>query len=282
MTATLLVCDYSFHSERFYMTYKNGSPHYLFRLQTEGAARVFVQDRWTAVEAGDLLLIKPGDAYSLLIEEATNAAGRGTAVHSGDYYLYCEGAWIDDWWRRSDKPAIARIDPDEKLISLWQQLILEKRRPAAVESSELTEYLLRALCLYLERAITETAPEQGHSFTAVRMKRYIEEHATRTFKVEEVAQHARLSVSRAVHLFKECFGQTMMEYALELRLAAAVEKMTYTSMTLEQIAQMCGFGGYSYFHRVFKEAYGVAPGQFRGAGKAQPRQRSLQQRKKSL
>ncbi|SDE36670.1 AraC family transcriptional regulator, arabinose operon regulatory protein [Paenibacillus sp. UNCCL117] len=267
MSATLLTCGYSFHSERFTMHHKNGSPHYLFRLQTEGVCQVCINGRWAHIEAGHLILIKPGDTYTLLVEEQPLPDGQLVPVASGDYYLYGEGEWLESWWRRSERASVSRIVLDEKLVSLWQQLLLENMRTAGGETAELTDYLLRALCLYLDRAVTETAPKQGKPFAAVRMKRFIEEHATRSFKVEEAAEQAGLSVSRAVHLFKECFGKTMMEYALELRLAAAVERMTYTSMTLDQIAQTCGFGGYSYFHRVFRETYGVAPGRYRGLQK---------------
>jgi AraC family transcriptional regulator of arabinose operon len=55
----------------------------------------------------------------------------------------------------------------------------------------------------------------------------------------------------------------MMEYAQEVRLSAAMERMKYTTMTLEQIAESCGFGAYPYFHKVFKKKYGVAPGAYR-------------------
>ena len=43
------------------------------------------------------------------------------------------------------------------------------------------------------------------------MLRFIEEHATIGFKVEEVATETGLSVSRAVHLFKETTGKTNEE-----------------------------------------------------------------------
>jgi AraC family transcriptional regulator of arabinose operon len=55
----------------------------------------------------------------------------------------------------------------------------------------------------------------------------------------------------------------MMEYVQEIRLSAAIERMKYTTMTLEQIAVDCGFGTYPYFHKVFKKKYGMAPGAYR-------------------
>jgi AraC family transcriptional regulator, arabinose operon regulatory protein len=141
--------------------------------------------------------------------------------------------------------------------------MIEKRRPASSQNEELTGYLLRALCLTLERAINETVPTFNVPYTVIRMLRYIEEHATSPFKIEDVARHAGLSVSRSVHLFKSSVGKTMIEYALEIRLSAAMERMKYTSLTLEQIAEECGVGSYPYFHKVFHKRYGIAPGVYR-------------------
>jgi len=254
MNTNILFCGYSYHTNGYHSQYISGYPIYLFRLQTEGVCEVVVKGRKMAIEKGDLLLIKPGDHYELHVQAGQN---------SGDYHVGCEGTWIDEWWNRSEKPDVSRIDPDEKLLSLWHQIIIEKRRPVASQNDELNDYLLRALCLSLERAIGETDSAFSHPYPVTRMMRYIEEHATLPFKVEEVAQHAGLSVSRSIHLFKSSVGKTMMEYAQEIRLSAAIERMKYTALTLEQIAIDCGFGSYPYFHRVFKKKFGIAPGMYR-------------------
>ncbi|MBA2942111.1 helix-turn-helix transcriptional regulator [Paenibacillus sp. CGMCC 1.16610] len=260
MDTELLTCGYSFHMEPFNVSTKSGLNTYLFRLQTEGTCEILVDGQMIQIESGHLLLYKPGDPYELKIEPAKDSPGGKIA--SGDYYLFCKGAWIDAWWKRSYKQTCTRIDLDARLISLWRQLILEKRRMEE-ENRELSGYLLQALCLYVERAATETVSLQGRPFTGTRMKRFIEAHATATFKVDDVADHVGLSVSRAVHLFKECFGKTMIQYALEVRLSSAVERMHDSSMSLEQIALSCGFGSYPYFHRAFKHRFGISPKLYR-------------------
>ncbi|MFJ5714352.1 helix-turn-helix domain-containing protein [Neobacillus sp. NPDC093127] len=254
MTTNIFFCGYSYHTNGYHSQHKFGYPSYLFRLQTEGLCEVVVKGRKMDLEKGDLLLIKPGDHYELLVKEGQI---------SGDYHLVVDGAWVDEWWGRAAKPDVSRIDLDEKLLALWRHIMIEKRRPESSQNEELSGYLLRALCLSLERVISETGPSFSHPYPVTRMMRYIEEHAMTVFKVEDVARHAGLSISRTVHLFKSSVGKTMMEYAQEIRLAAAMERMKYTSMTLEQIAVDCGFGSYPYFHRVFKKKYDVAPGTYR-------------------
>lgn len=247
-------CNYSFHTKGYHSQYKSGYPMYLFRLQTEGNCEAVVKGKKHVLKKGDLLLIKPGDHYELLVNEGQS---------SGDYNLGCAGSWIDSWWDRSEKPEVTQIELDEKLLFLWRHLMIEKRRPLISQNEELNCYLLKALCLSLERAVIDTEPVFHHPYPVVRMMRYIEEHAMNAFKVEDIARHAGLSLSRAVHLFKNSVGKTMVEYAQEIRLTAAIERMRYTSMTLEQIAVDCGFGTYPYFHRVFKRKYGMAPGAYR-------------------
>ncbi|MGG3468606.1 AraC family transcriptional regulator [Neobacillus pocheonensis] len=254
MTTNILFCGYSYHTNGYHSQHKSGYPSYLFRLQTEGLCEVVVKGRKMELRKGDLLLIKPGDHYELLVKAGQN---------SGDYHLVCEGVWVDEWWNRSVKPDVSRIDLDEKLLALWHHIMIEKRRPSSSQNEELSGYLLRALCLSLERAVNETVPSFHHPYTVTRMMRYIEEHATLAIRVEDVARHAGLSVSRSVHLFKSSIGKTIMEYAQEIRLSAAIERMKYTTMTLEQIAVDCGFGTYPYFHKVFKKKYGLAPGSYR-------------------
>ncbi|WP_100404920.1 helix-turn-helix domain-containing protein [Bacillus solitudinis] len=247
-------CGYSFHTQRYHSSYKSGFPGYLFRLQTEGTCSIIVNSKKMNIEKGDLLLIKPGDYYEISIEADQN---------SGDYHLFCEGDWIKKWWSRSSKPTLSRIDLDEKLLALWRHLTIEERRPSSEGNKELSRYLLQALCLILERVVNETAPAFTRPYVVTRMMRYIEEHATLAFKVDDVANSVGLSVSRSVHLFKSCVGKTMIEYAQEIRISAALDRMTYTTMTLDQIAEECGFGTYPYFHKVFKKKYGISPGVYR-------------------
>ncbi|WP_216827697.1 AraC family transcriptional regulator [Alkalihalobacterium elongatum] len=247
-------CGFSYHTKGYYSNDNTKLTGYLVRLQTEGYCEALINKRKFEIKKGDLLLVKPGDYYDLHIEGNQK---------SGDYHLFCEGCWVDEWWERSVKPTVSRIDLDEKILSLWRNLIIEQRRPTSEKDHELSQYLLQALLVSLERAVNDVAPTVRRPYPVTRMMRYIEEHATSGLKVEDAASHAGLSVSRAVHLFKSNVGKTMIEYVQEIRLSSAINQMKYTSMTLEHIAHNSGFGTYPYFHRVFKKKYGMSPGEYR-------------------
>lgn len=257
VTLNIYVCGYAYHTQRVYHQHKPGFSEYILRLQTEGACEAKVNGKTYTIKQGDLLMIHPEDHYELFIKEHQD---------SGDYYLMCDGDWLDEWWERSPKPARSHIGVDENLISLWRSIIIEERRPSTSKSKELSHALLQSLCFYIERAVNETNIDATRPYAVTRMMRYIEEHALSTFKVEDVARRAGLSVSRSVHLFKSSTGKTMLEYAQEIRLSSAIDRMTYTTMTLERIAEECGFGSYPYFHKVFRKKYGTSPGAYRRTG----------------
>jgi AraC family transcriptional regulator, arabinose operon regulatory protein len=259
MDIELLTASYAFHSQP-YRSPRHLLPHYLLRLQTEGCCQAIVDGTLTTVKQGELLLYAPGQPYELRMEPEG-----GSPVRSGDYYIFCRGQWMDEWWKGLRKPSRLHLhleDPNEPIVFLWKQLVLENRRRDG-RPSKLGDSLLSSICLYIDRSIEERTAITKDVFIANRMKRYIETHATETFTSEDVARHVRLSVSRASHLFKEAFGEPFFQFALHLRLSIAVEKLLYSNMTLELIAESSGFSSYAFFHRKFKEKFGISPGEYR-------------------
>jgi AraC-like DNA-binding protein len=80
-----------------------------------------------------------------------------------------------------------------------------------------------------------------------------------------VAQFARLmgvSRSQLHQKLKEYTGQSASDFIRTLRLQQAAELLRQQRYTVSEIAYRCGFNDPKYFHRCFKEVYGVTPGNF--------------------
>lgn len=259
MDLRLHACAYSFHTLPFKTSF-TPPPYYLFRLQVTGSSKALVHGKIVRLDAGDLLIIRPGEPYHLSVEEIDGI------ISSGDYYLLCEGAWMDAWFAARHRPTLQRIHLDAGMLSLWQQLSVEQHRVVGAQP-ELIRHLLCALCLSLDRLSVEEssleAPPKRSNEMVMRMQLYISENALSPLRVEDVAAFAGLSVSRAVHLFKDLTGYTIIGYAQEIRLSNALERIRYTDFSLESIAASCGFGTYSYFHKVFKARFGFTPREIR-------------------
>ncbi|WP_171636407.1 AraC family transcriptional regulator [Paenibacillus plantarum] len=226
---------------------------YIIRLQTSGYCEALIDNEYVVIEPGDLLMFRPGDKYELILKN-----------NSIDYYVICNGTWIDQWWDNFTPPQKSTIPLDDDLLKLWKQLAKETlRRNGTID--ELTDYLMRVFCLTLQR-LHETAcigKTLSPSYIAYQIKKFIDQHATEALTLERIAKHAGISVSRAVNLFKINFGQSIMSYAIEVRLAVACERIRFSAMSLDYVAKSSGFNSYTYFHRQFRMHFGLSPRQYR-------------------
>ncbi|BBH19387.1 DNA-binding transcriptional regulator AraC [Paenibacillus baekrokdamisoli] len=226
---------------------------YIIRLQTSGYCEALIDNEFVVIEPGDLLMFRPGEKYELIMKD-----------NSIDYYVICKGTWIDQWWAHFSPPQKTTIPLDDDLLKQWNQLAKEKLRMNDT-SEELTDYILRVFCLTLQRLheIAGMGQTSSPSYIAYRIKKFIDQHATEDLKLEQIAKHAGISISRAVYLFKTNFGQSIMSYAIEVRLAAACERIRFSVMSLEYIAKSSGFNSYTYFYRQFRMHYGLSPRQYK-------------------
>jgi AraC family transcriptional regulator of arabinose operon len=263
---TVLHAGYSKHVKPFTANQRQGLGDYLLRLQTEGGCSALKNGRMCPIWPGDLLLYRPGDPYELRIEGLPDSG----AVLSTDYFLFCNGPWMDEWWRHKLVPDHVHIPLDETVLTVWRHIIAEHRRLRG-ESSPIADYLVRVLCLSLDRLVQEggARPSDSKTYAAYRIRSYVESHATEPLTLERIAAHAGLSVSRAVHLFKETFGRSIMDYAIEVRLSVACERIRFGAVSLEQAAEQSGFRSYSYFHRTFRARLGMSPKEYRSRAQEQ-------------
>lgn len=88
---------------------------------------------------------------------------------------------------------------------------------------------------------------------------YLKNNLERDISLEELAQLVHLDKSYLVRLFKDTYGQTPMKLLIILRMEHACDLLTYTNMTVNQIAAACGYASASYFTAEYKRHFGITP-----------------------
>lgn len=81
--------------------------------------------------------------------------------------------------------------------------------------------------------------------------------------VRSLAERVALSPSRFAHLFTEQLGHSPMRALRHARLHHAARLLEATDLPVERVATASGFGSPFHFSRVFRQRYGVPPGEYR-------------------
>lgn len=252
---SLLSCGHSIHIKPY--SSKRLLPYYLIRFQAEGASRIGINGVVYEFRPGDLLVASPGDDYRL----ETGIQQGNKPVRCGDYFISCQVRDATQWFP-PDYPRKLHIGLQEPFMNLFKNLLYEKRK-LKDQDLEIQDCLVRLLFLFIRRFLQNGTQAETKAYLPNRMKDYIEAHATERLTLKQVASHAGLGISRASQLFKEAFGHSVMDYAIEVRLNTAREYILYTGNSLEEICYNCGFGSYTHFSRMFSGRFGQSPKTYR-------------------
>ena len=92
---------------------------------------------------------------------------------------------------------------------------------------------------------------------------YLSQNLDRKLGRDEVAAFVHLQPNYLDRAFRRAYGVAPMRMLRDLRLQRARHLLQSTDLTLEAVAQSCGFEDAAYFSRVFRQVMGRTPGQCR-------------------
>ncbi|NQX61288.1 helix-turn-helix domain-containing protein [Paenibacillus qinlingensis] len=93
---------------------------------------------------------------------------------------------------------------------------------------------------------------------------YIEQHAFGThFQLQDLAKELGLSASQLTRRFQQVYKLSPIAYATTLRLQKVRSLLVDTDLTLEDIAEQCGYQNAFYMSRMFKSKIKISPSTYR-------------------
>ncbi|MCI8549283.1 MAG: AraC family transcriptional regulator [Lachnospiraceae bacterium] len=95
------------------------------------------------------------------------------------------------------------------------------------------------------------------------MLSYIHSHYGEDITIDTIAQAVNISRSECFRCFRLIIGKSPLEYLCQYRISQAANLLSYTDRKLADICYSCGFKSPSYFGKVFRENFGMSPGQYR-------------------
>lgn len=112
----------------------------------------------------------------------------------------------------------------------------------------------------LEPAAADPEPEDPRLRMAETLLR---EHLDRELSMTQLAQWVHLSPSHLRQLYVDHFKMPPAQRLKLLRVEQAAHYLSRTTLSVKEIAALCGFSNISHFSRVFKQETGKSPRQYR-------------------
>ena len=85
----------------------------------------------------------------------------------------------------------------------------------------------------------------------------------RTISLEEAAGMVHMSVRTLSSRFRRIMGRSVHEYQIDMKLESAYHTLRTGQYTVREVAQNFGFCDSFYFSRVFKQKFGISPGEIK-------------------
>jgi AraC-like DNA-binding protein len=120
----------------------------------------------------------------------------------------------------------------------------------------------RQLVMDIEHALRSATPAR-HDRGARRALAFVRDHLGEPMTLVDVARVAGFAPAYFSKLLKRREGVSFEHFVRRLRIERAKQMLSDTPFGAERIAQLCGFGNRTYFHRAFKQVVGMTPNAYR-------------------
>jgi AraC family transcriptional regulator len=139
---------------------------------------------------------------------------------------------------------------------------LERDREVAKASLVTASHILQA---EIERCSGANDPTRGGlaAWQLLRVRAYIDSNLSRTIHVRDLSTVARRSPAHFSRKFKLAVGESPHAYVVRRRLEQACHLMMTSAASLSDIALSVGFSDQAHLCRLFRQAFGQSPANWR-------------------
>jgi AraC family transcriptional regulator, transcriptional activator of pobA len=223
---------------------------------TSGRARVEQRGTWI-LEAGDVLLVPPGEPHRIVDSTDAEICGLGFCVPC---FVDAENAALIEPFERvrAGGSAVCRLEPGR--LELVERLLreLEGDAPLAVQRSVLTLVLNE-----VTRNQSATAPA-GSSVVSDALQ-YIQQHCLGPLTLATVARAVRRSPAHVTTAIRKATGRSAVAWITAGRMAAARRFLLHSDEYVDVIAGRVGYADPTHFIRMFRREHGETPAAWRRA-----------------
>lgn len=237
--------------------------HASIALYLGGRAKFWMQGLYT-LGAGDVLLVPDATPHYLVEATGVRAIGISLCLTCSPPAVRAHLTELFDSIRRG-ACAIRQLAPED--APTFERLLLDVERELA-EAKVGSPLAIEAAVSLLTVAILRATPgERGGGPMAnpvvARVLEFVHRRGPSGISLRDVAQHVSRSPAHVASLVKQATGVTVVGWITRTRMSECRQLLLRTDQAVDTIGERCGFASASHFHRAFKRAHGMPPGEWR-------------------
>lgn len=231
-------------------------------LITEGSAIQCINRKQYPVKAGDIVVLNQGCLHAERTEKGSAEAlitCKLTDVHSE---LLPDGHLIPD----TICPVFESGGSYDELFSIYKELYFEKSFQDEFSDKIIAADVQRLLSFVFRKMKNAPwlSPKSGKIDNIVdSIRQYIDDHYTEDLSLESLSAEFFISSSFLVHAFKREVGESPINYMINRRMGEAQRYLSFTDLSVAEIAYRIGYENVSYFNKIFLKRTGLQPSMFR-------------------
>ena len=240
--------------------------------EIEGTRRYFIEDAAYIVNAGSVVLIGENQIHKTAAVGDTPSS-RIVMNFSGEYLDSLAEIFPDvDFFSFLNEEhnhllCNLSVKQQNQIQSVMQQLILLQEE-VTPESDAMRKMMLATLLLTLKslcRIQQEQGGENGRVSNQIvdQIQGYIAEHYAEKLTLTGIASQFYISPYYLSRLFKRAINLSLIEYINGVRIKAAQNLIEKSNESVSEVAEKTGFMTTAHFRRVFNDATGLSPQQYR-------------------
>lgn len=258
-------------SSDFVMPEDHFHPYFELYYVRSGKCCFFLNDTLHSLNAGDFMLITPGDLHHTLYLQDENC-DRVTIYFNQSHFLPALTSHIEGFSELFLQSGHILINPsfDEPIVSSLDQMLSEYRLNDAHSQVILSAALHQLFCLIVRYRMDVAAdlPLSDTKDAGVLLAaKYIYRNFASPLTLDEVASIAGLSPTYFSKKFKQVTGIGFKEYVNFVRMKNATLELMTTKNSITDIALNNGFTDGNYFKDSFKKVHGCSPREYRNSPK---------------
>lgn len=243
------------HSKGFFMNRPNGLNHYLLLL-VKSRAQFLINGKPYICMPDSAVLIKPGIPYS---------------------YSNPEGIYFNDWLHFTCAPGDFALKFDNlfhqpfpvsnpEIITGYIRQILWENGYASKDYRSSHIHMLFSILwnhLYTDFHSVPLMPYSPYSAKLQDLRLRLQSEPYKKYSADTAAKVLGISTSYFQHLYTEFFQTSFQSDLIQMRVSYAKELISDTDMTMEQVAEACGYASEVHFYRQFRKITGMTPKEYR-------------------